>query len=282
MPLFKDNWFFHMESAPRRFPGGREVQAAGYMARKRERMNKTFDTLNFSLILSGQGFYELKGKRLPVKAPMMITQSPGQPVHYGPEGEWEELFIIYNAGYESYFRDRKILESPLWPVWRLSEIKSLLLDQFHHTQKQLDRENLCDLYDRMDLTLEKVIIDSRQEPHLPGETHLQLFVQNLYKRIETDCGGSYDFHRLASEAGFSASSFRRCWEDMYSTPPGQSLIEMRMQRACRYLAETDMPVKEIAWNLGYEDPLYFSRLFRKKRDESPGSYRKRTRAPFVT
>ena len=36
---------------------------------------------------------------------------------------------------------------------------------------------------------------------------------------------------------------------------------------------TSKPIKEIAWNLGYTDEFYFSRLFKTNTDISPQMYR---------
>ena len=52
------------------------------------------------------------------------------------------------------------------------------------------------------------------------------------------------------------------------------LPHVRQRRACRLLDMTDMSVKAIASVLGYEDPLYFSRLFRKVNEKSPLEYRR--------
>ena len=281
MSLFKESWFYHMESSPRRYPEGKEVQSVGYIPHKRERIRHSFQTQNFSFILSGRGFYELDGKRLPVRAPMVITQSPGVPMNYGPDGEWEELFVIYPAKDFDYFQRRGLLEIRLWKIQQHGEILEQIRDIVLQLQTQDALKGSSDFYDRIDLSLEKLILYSRQESMLPRETELQVFIQQLYLHMERDCSSDFDFHSLAEERGFSPSSFRRCWEDMFTIPPGQTVIEIRMRQACRLLAETDMSIKEIASSLGYEDSLYFSRLFRKKRKESPGAYRKRTRTPYI-
>lgn len=49
--------------------------------------------------------------------------------------------------------------------------------------------------------------------------------------------------------------------------------ERRMQTACDLLKATLLPVNEIASDLGYDDPLYFSRCFHAKYGVSPRSYR---------
>lgn len=56
-------------------------------------------------------------------------------------------------------------------------------------------------------------------------------------------------------------------------------IEARtFQEACRQLAYTRLDVRQIGFDLGYEDPAYFSRQFRRHVGVTPSAYRKRVNA----
>ncbi len=276
MKLFEQDQFHHLESSPRTFPGGQEIQSVGYIRSKREWIRHSFRTINFSFILSGKGFYSDRGILRPVQAPAVITQTPGTAMNYGPEGEWEELFLIFPARCCLWFEQRGFLPSSLWPIHN----PGVIIAGIRELISLIGRLNEGVIPDQIDLEVQRLIMESLLEPAGPRDTPLQLFIRNIHTAMERDCSGHFDFHALAEEAGFSSSSFRRTWEDLYTLPPGQVLIEIRMRAACRMLAESDCPVKEIASVLGYGDPLYFSRLFRRKCGEAPGEYRKRTRYPY--
>lgn len=49
--------------------------------------------------------------------------------------------------------------------------------------------------------------------------------------------------------------------------------QRRMQEACRLLAFTRLPVSEIGYRLGFQDPSYFSKRFRAARGQTPMHYR---------
>ena len=68
-------------------------------------------------------------------------------------------------------------------------------------------------------------------------------------------------------------TFRRRWANRYDEPPHRCLLNLRMREACRLLAETDTPIKEIARLLGFEDALYFSRRFRQQVGVAASDYR---------
>jgi AraC family transcriptional regulator, transcriptional activator of pobA len=56
----------------------------------------------------------------------------------------------------------------------------------------------------------------------------------------------------------------------------QALIDgIRLQQACRMLAYTGMQVQQVGFALGFDDPAYFGRVFRRGTGLSPGAYRAR-------
>lgn len=61
--------------------------------------------------------------------------------------------------------------------------------------------------------------------------------------------------------------------------PIQYVQRLRVEDAKRRLERTDDPVDEIAWRVGYEDPAFFRRLFRRTVGMAPGAYRRRFSIP---
>ena len=57
----------------------------------------------------------------------------------------------------------------------------------------------------------------------------------------------------------------------------QYVLSLRMSNAESLLEMTDYNVTEISSIVGYENPLYFSRMFKKQRGLSPSEYRKKIR-----
>ncbi len=79
---------------------------------------------------------------------------------------------------------------------------------------------------------------------------------------------------VAKAIGISRSWLYRCFMDYAEQSPTMFLRDVRMMRAKSLLRRTDMTVKEIAHAVGFEDPLYFSRVFSEYEGCSPRAYRK--------
>lgn len=78
---------------------------------------------------------------------------------------------------------------------------------------------------------------------------------------------------LAAQANISPSHFFVLFKRQTGCAPIDCFIRLRMQHACRLLGETVLSVKEVAATLGYDDPFYFSRIFKSVNHVAPSEYR---------
>jgi transcriptional regulator GlxA family with amidase domain len=78
---------------------------------------------------------------------------------------------------------------------------------------------------------------------------------------------------LAAKANFSPSHYFVLFKRRIGSAPIDYFTRMRMQRAGRLLCETDLSVKEVAAKLGYDDPFYFSRVFKSVNHMAPSDFR---------
>jgi AraC-like DNA-binding protein len=86
-------------------------------------------------------------------------------------------------------------------------------------------------------------------------------------------GEDPDYDQLAERLGMSISTLRRRFRQAMGTSPHDYLLGLRVATARRLLAETALPLKEIARRLGYRDVFYFSRQFTKIAGVPPTVYR---------
>jgi len=82
-------------------------------------------------------------------------------------------------------------------------------------------------------------------------------------------GGS----RLAELAGKSPEHVIRQMRRYYDKTPTQFVNELRLRRATELLALSEKPVLDISYSLGFENPSYFSQLFKERYGMPPSSFR---------
>lgn len=78
---------------------------------------------------------------------------------------------------------------------------------------------------------------------------------------------------IATAMGFSKSYISAVVSREIGLSPVQYLNYIRIASACEQIQNTDKSLKEIAFEVGYTDPLYFSRIFTKIKHISPREYR---------
>jgi transcriptional regulator GlxA family with amidase domain len=78
---------------------------------------------------------------------------------------------------------------------------------------------------------------------------------------------------LVARANISKSHFFTLFKRYVGCTPIDFFIRLRMQHACRLLEGTEMSVKATAYTLGYNDPFYFSRVFKSFNRIAPSEYR---------
>src|SRR5215469_13517781 len=80
---------------------------------------------------------------------------------------------------------------------------------------------------------------------------------------------------LAAQASVSTSHFFALFKRQMGTAPIDFFIRLRMNHARELLDSTRSSVKEIAATMGYDDPFYFSRVFKSVHQVAPAEYRRR-------
>jgi AraC-like DNA-binding protein/uncharacterized RmlC-like cupin family protein len=95
--------------------------------------------------------------------------------------------------------------------------------------------------------------------------------------IHNSLNGELSLRDLARASLMSESHLSHVFKQVTGKPPKRFLIESKMTKARDLLRRTDDSVVAIAESLGYDNPQYFSRLFKKETGQAPLAYRRRQR-----
>jgi AraC-like DNA-binding protein len=105
---------------------------------------------------------------------------------------------------------------------------------------------------------------------LPAEgSALERAIRYLESRVD----GSIRVSELASMVGVSSSHLTALFREATGGGPGAFHTSLKMAKARTLLDTTSASISEVAHAVGYADPLYFSRQFRRIHGVNPSQYR---------
>lgn len=112
--------------------------------------------------------------------------------------------------------------------------------------------------------------------HTPKNEYLDHEMAAAVSYFNENYNQDINIEEYAASRGMSVSWFIRNFKKYTGTTPMQFVTSIRITNAQLLLETTNYAVNEIARIVGYENPLYFSRLFREQKGCPPSHYRKRT------
>ena len=84
---------------------------------------------------------------------------------------------------------------------------------------------------------------------------------------------------MIKRSGLAERTFKRRFTAATGVAPIAYVQRLRVEDAKRRLERTRASIDEISWKVGYEDPAFFRRLFKRTAGLAPGAYRKRFMVP---
>ena len=119
---------------------------------------------------------------------------------------------------------------------------------------------------------------ARPSPVFAGERTGSWHVQRVAQYIEAHYGAGVTLDRLAEIAGLSPYYLTRLFARYTGRGVMTFLGDIRHREALSLLRGSELAVSEVGRRVGYDDPYYFSRVFRAREGCAPLHYRQRLRS----
>ncbi len=176
-----------------------------------------------------------------------------------------DLRIVIVSGYSEFEYARQAIE--------LGVVEYLL--------KPVDLGKLGDTLRRLRIKLESTAGAVSAEFGLDAQdARADDLVKGVKAYLQENYRQPYSLDRLAASFGCKSAYLLRLYNRLTGSTPTQELIRLRVEKAKRLLAgHPDLEVKQVSFAVGYEDPLYFSRLFKRETGQNPTAFRESLRRP---
>ncbi len=227
------------------------------------------------LVASGKGIYNTPDGSFELSAGDMFLIRPYTEIeYYADENDPWEYFWVNFTGTDSEALLKRTDFTSENPVMHECnhEIKSAMADIIANAGTT--RHETTGLTGRLYILLSLLMKYShRKNSHSPREQEKQRIIKAAKDFVATNYPLPISVEDIADAASVSRTTLFRIFKSGLNTTPMDYLTAYRLAQAKTLLTETDLSVTAIARSTGYEDNLYFSRVFRKNTGTTPTEYR---------
>lgn len=243
-------------------------QAGHLPGRTLFRSDTVFEHWALVYIVSGYGtFVENGGKEQQIRAGSLFFFRPGYSYNFGPlqGGSWDEYYINFNGP-----RVTEWLETGLIAGGSVYQVQSVegLSASFEKVLELMENGAPADA-DRAALLLESMLLECSFIVRDNRRTWQPDGMLQIREDLNACIYGELDLPQIATRHHISLSTLRRLVRRSSGYPLHEYIHRLKMAEAKHLLLNTPLQVKEIAGMLNYNDPFYFSRLFKKYCGVSP-------------
>lgn len=225
--------------------------------------------------LSGRGSCELDGQEWRMESGDLLFLPPRERhvYHANPHSPWT-IFWIHFRGQRAGDYLELLGTSPSRPVVSVHDPAALFEafeDTFQHATHGFSEAAMAGLT----TSFARLLGMARVLQRSPG-TRSRRAEARLLKALSLmreDLAHPWTLEELARESHISVPHFTELCRRQTGMPPLGLLIRLRLQRAMDLLQQGNHNVAEAALAVGYDDPFYFSRLFRKHMGMPPSACR---------
>lgn len=240
------------------------------------------DCWHLHAVLSGTGTLYAGGRVFHPRFGQLFLLKNGEQVQYTADDRdpWEYCWVTYNGTEAQRLSEEIGFTEGVYCLDSSVEAKAFYeLVQRMHEKPEMNYTNDLRrrgiLLEYLALALEATAARGRKNAEryeYPAKVYVERAISFIHYNYAT-----IRVSDIMAYIGFTRSYFTTMFKKQTGLSPQEYLKQYRLQRACQQLAETDLPVQAIAAQVGYEDPLAFSRMFKNAYGVSPTAYRQNGR-----
>jgi AraC family transcriptional regulator, transcriptional activator of pobA len=239
------------------------------------------------VFVNGAGKHEIDFATHTIQSNSIHFLSPGQVHLISREEDYHGYLMVFSKDFYALdtFHEDLLFQLPFFnnptmvPILNLDpigfqEILALiqLIKKEYTARQELGREILRSYLQVFLLKCKQYYVRYFAEKKKMLDPHFTL-VQQFNTLLEQQFSRNHLVQDYADQLSLSPALLNKYVKKITGNTAGELLMERLILQAKRYLIYTDLSNKEIAYQLNYEDPSYFSRIFKKKTGLTPSEFR---------
>lgn len=230
-------------------------------------------------IAAGKAHFFFEGEEQIIPAGHMVLYRPKEEQKYRYYGaDQTEVYWVHFTGSNvtNILRQHGLDSGHVFYTGMSLEYKRIFSQMIE--ELQLCRENYEEY---LVLLLRQVLILVQRQltrPEKKGGAYIEEEIEAAVRYFQSRYNEPLSIEGYASSRGVSTSWFIRSFKEVTGLTPLQYIRSIRIANAQNLLETTEYNIGEISDVIGYEDPLYFSRVFKKQVGVSPKEFRRQRSA----
>ena len=225
----------------------------------------------------GSGIVMFAGEQIPVSREQFFIIPKGETFKfYSVINENSKLFVAHFNGKNSALLEKEfsVVRNLIPSVNNRVAKREMLFDEiFNNLSKGFHDENLEYVNFCFGHLLATFIYANKTSDDLADESNP--VIRHAIDYMNKNLNLKLSLNQISKEAGYSPTYFTTLFKKETNYSPLSYFSHLKIVKACEFLDYTRIKVKEISFTLGYTDPYYFTKDFKKKMGMSPRQYRKR-------
>ncbi len=240
------------------------------------------------LFTKGSGTHEIDFNSYPIHAGSLFMLRPGQTHNWTLSEDIEGYFFFHNKEYYNLvFASKQIDQLPFYysnqnsPFLTLTNedlpsIEALFSDILfeYQNQEKLKNLRLHSLVDLLYVDISRIYLSTSDSETVVTGSYSQK-LHKLESLIEQNYINEKHPSKYAEWMFMSSKHLNRIVKTLLGKTTSILIAERVVLEAKRMLIHSEKSIDQIAESLGYDDPSYFSRFFKKKCGETPKQFAKR-------
>lgn len=237
-------------------------------------LTRTREDYYLIYLTNGVGYYNLGGRTISVDAGNIILYRPGEKQDYFYKGnENAEIYWIHFTGFEV----EKLLSELSFSVGNIfkagidSDCINIFENIIHEAQiKKPQFSLLCTGYllQLLSCFSRKVIFYEKGEGIFKND-NMEQVIKTIHAEFQLERPIDY----YSKMCNLSLYQFIRNFKKATNLSPGKYIEKLRIAKAKELLINTDLTINEISGMVGYNDPFYFSKVFKKSTNTTPTAFK---------
>jgi AraC family transcriptional activator of pobA len=239
-------------------------------------------------VAGGRGEHLIDGYRTPIEAPTISIIGRGKVHQFIHAEELRGGLLRFTdavlhggseriaAGWLLAGRGGRTVRLPLESCTTMLPLFQAIADESKRPPDPYGADVVRHLIATILLWTERWYDAERDERRAADDADVQL-LRRFTEQLERDFASHHDARHYADALAVPGPALARTLSALTGRSTKELVTERVMAEAARLLRYTDLTVGEIAFRVGFTDPLYFSRAFKRQTGSSPQAYRESVR-----